>query len=87
MSRPSYEDQARRRKAQHLAAWCRAEGLTATAVVAMSDVTRRQACEDAGVNVASAETWAIVIGTLGAFDEMPAAMRAALPADPFENLA
>ena len=88
MSRPSYETQARRRKAVTLVEWCRREGLSAEAVTAMNDATRRQACSDAFVNLASPETWAIVIGVLGASGpDLHPAIRAALPEDPFDGLA
>lgn len=66
MSRPSYETQARRRKALAIVAWCDGMGFKADDVIAMTPVIRRQACIDAGVNPASDETWALVVGLLGA---------------------
>lgn len=84
-----FEREARRRKALTIVAWCQDLGFTADDVIACDGVIRDQMCHDAGVNKASAQTWELVVGLLGAhaaIDRMPPAMAAALPDDPFEGL-
>lgn len=81
-----YETQARRRKAVALSDYCRAHNITARWVTEMTATERREVCSLAFVNLASDETWAIVVGLLGAYEDMHPAIAAALPSDPFEGL-
>lgn len=86
-----HEQFARRRKAMTLADYCRANDISAAVLMhdewpEARDALRSAICVNAKVNPASAETWAVVVGLLGAKEPMPAAMRAALPEDPFEGL-
>jgi len=80
-----FERQARRAKAQKLASYCREHTITATWVREMTATERAELCKLAGVNEASAETWAVVIGLLGA-QESPAYQAAVSADDPFRGL-
>lgn len=81
-----YETQARRRKAVALADYCRAHNITARWVTEMTASERCEVCSLAFVNLASDETWAIVIGLLDAYEDMHPSLKAALLEDPFEAL-
>lgn len=61
-----FERDARLRKAQTIAASCREHGWSGADIVGLNSTERAWLCEVAGVNVASPQTWAIVIGLLGA---------------------
>lgn len=63
-----YETQARRRKARTIANCCREHGWSGSDVVNLNATERADLCTIAGVNVASAKTWAVVIGMLGAME-------------------
>lgn len=92
----NHEDAARLRKAQTLAEYIRSQDLNPAILVhqdgdlaqtdALRQELRRALCGAAGVNPASEQTWAVVVGLLGADREMSPAMRAALPDDPFDGL-
>lgn len=63
-----HEREARRRKALKIVAWCQSMGFDADSVIACDNVVRDQMCADAGVNRASAKTWELVVGLLGAHE-------------------
>lgn len=85
-----FERDARLKKARVIAATCRDHGWSGADIVGLNQTERAWVCEVAKVNEASPQTWAVVIGLLGATDDesvMHPAIRAALPDDPFEGLA
>lgn len=80
-------------KARRIADYCRETGHTAEMIRATTDNGRSLICFYADVNEASAETWAVVIGLLGATETMTDAQRTAYETaahgeggDPFAGL-
>lgn len=82
-TRNPWEDAARERKAAAIAAVLDGMGVTPDQAEVIEPGLRVRIAQQAGVKPPSEQTWELVVKVLGGI----AAIRAALPSDPFDGIA